>query len=237
MGYLSIPNGMLLFVPAKMVEAYQADEEWSERCRIVEYTGKPVVTAEAQRAYGRVIATIYPRVLGAPVSGTPECSSEAIKDGKLPVGTYPIAVSPGTVTTPGVEFREGVLTIVPASLTVTAKSYTRNVGEANPEFELSYKGFRNRETDTVFTVRPVITCEATVDSPAGEYAITVSGGEAVNYDITYVNGVLTVEDPTGIAEVGTSKSVNGKYFDLQGRRVSQPRRGIYVSGRRKVVVK
>lgn len=234
MGYLSVPNGMMLFVPAKMVEAYQADEEWSDRCRIVEYTGKPVVTAEAQRAYGRVIATIYPRVLGAPVSGTPECSSEAIKDGKLPVGTYPITVSPGTVTTPGVEFREGVLTIVPASLTVTAKSYTRNVGEANPEFELSYKGFRNRETDTVFTVRPVITCEATAESPAGEYEIIVSGAEAQNYDITYVSGTLTVVNPTGITEIDNRKTVNRQYFDLQGHRVAQPRRGVYIVEGKKV---
>lgn len=237
MGYMSVPNNLQLFVPEALLDDYRADDDWAERCLIEAYTGKPVVTAEARRVYGRAYATITPRVLGAPVDGTPECTCDAIKETTLPVGTYPISVAQGTVTTLGVEFREGVLTITPAPLTVTAQSYTRRVGEANPEFELTYKGFRNRETEDVFTVRPVVVCEATPQSPAGEYAITVSGGEAVNYAITYVNGVLTVEDPTGIAEIENRKSENRKYFDLQGRRVSQPRRGIYVSGRRKVVLK
>jgi hypothetical protein len=143
-------------------------------------------------------------------------------------------VSQGTVTTPGVEFREGVLTITPSSLTVTAKSYTRNVGEQNPEFELSYKGFRNRETDTVFTVRPVITCEATVDSPAGEYEIKVSGAEAANYEITYVSGTLTVVNPTGITVVERGTLNNERVYDLQGRHVTQPRRGVYIVKGKKV---
>ena len=234
MGFLGVPNNLLLFVPAAMVDAYSADEEWSGRCRIVEYTGKPVVTAEAQRIYGRTFATITTRVLGAPVVGTPECTCDAIKESTLPVGTYPITVSQGTVTTPGVEFREGVLTITPSSLTVTAKSYTRNVGEQNPEFELSYKGFRNRETDTVFTVRPVITCEATVDSPAGEYEIKVSGAEAANYEITYVSGTLTVVNPTGITVVERGTLNNERVYDLQGRHVTQPRRGVYIVKGKKV---
>ena len=132
------------------------------------------------------------------------------------------------------EFREGVLTIVPASLTVTAKSYTRNVGEANPEFELSYKGFRNRETDTVFTVRPVITCEATVERHAGDYEIIVTGAEAQIYEISYVSGTLTVVNPTGIIVVEREKSNDERVYDLQGRRVAQPRHGVYIVKGKKV---
>lgn len=234
MGYISVNNGILLFVPAKVFADYSAAPDWSSRCKVVEYTGKPVVTAEAKRAYGRTYATITPCVLGAPVSGTPECACDAIKEGTLPVGTYPITVSQGTITTPGVEFREGVLTITPSPLTITAVSYTRNVGEENPAFELSYKGFRNRETDTVFTVRPVIVCEATAESPAGEYEIKVSGAEAANYDITYVSGILTVVNPTGIVEVKDRESSDDQYYDLQGRRVVQPRRGVYIVKGKKV---
>jgi len=47
---------------------------------------------------------------------------------------------------------------------------------------------------------------------------------------------LTVEVPSGISEVkgnGQSEPV----YDLQGRRVDKARKGVYVSGRRKVVVK
>ena len=234
MGVISVPNNMRLFVPAVMVDAYSNDANWKERCLIAEFTGKPVVTAEAQRIYGRTFATITPRILGAPVLGTPVCSCDFIKDGTLPVGTYPITVDPGTVTTPGVEFREGVLTITPSPLTITVKNCTRNVGEENPVFELSYERFRNRETDTVFTVRPVVTCEATADSPAGEYEIKVGGAEARNYSITYVPGILTVVDPTGIVEVD-SQAADGKWTDLQGRRIVSPRRGIYIINRKKVI--
>lgn len=237
MGLTSVPNGCSLFVPAKTFDYYSADPDWSSRCTVIEYTGHPVVTAEASRIYGRTFATIYPKVLGAPVEGTPETSCESISVSTTPVGTYPIQVSAGTVTTLGVEFREGVFTVEPAQLTVTAQSYTRMIGEENPVFEFSCKGFRNRETDTVFTVRPVIACEATASSPAGEYDIVVSGGEARNYTITYVNGKLTVvNDPTGIQTLSATHDPQPVY-DLQGRRISQLRRGIYIRGKRKVVMK
>ena len=38
----------------------------------------------------------------------------------------------------------------------------------------------------------VITCEATSQSPAGEYPIIPSGAVAQNYEFNYVNGKLTV---------------------------------------------
>ena len=176
-------------------------------------------------------------MLGAPVFGTAETSCDVTNIATTPVGTYPISVLPGTITTTGVEYREGEFIITQAPLTITAKSYTRNVGEPNPEFELTYKSFRNRETDTVFTVRPVITCEATPESPAGEYEIVVSGAEAHNYAITYVNGTLTVVNPAGIKDLTTDGKDNEPVFDLQGRKVLQPKRGVYVTNKRKVIVK
>ena len=236
-GMSNIPNRTLLFVPAAVLDAYKADESWSDRCTIETYTGKPVVTAEASRIYGRATAIIKMKVLGAPVEGEAAFECNAVKDNHLPVGTYPITVLPGTVTTAAVEYREGVLTIEPAPLTITAKSYTRNVGQPNPEFEVTYSSFRNKETDTVFTVRPVVSCEATIDSPAGEYDIVVSGAEARNYAITYVAGKLTVvDDPDAIMALKADDSQQPVY-DLQGRRVTAPRRGVYISGKRKMVVR
>jgi hypothetical protein len=175
--------------------------------------------------------------MGAPVDGDAEASCEAISVATNPVGTYPITLKKGTITTPGVELREGVFTIEKAPLTITAKSYTRNVGEANPEFELTYKTFRNKETDTVFTKRPVITCDATVDSPAGVYDIVVSGAEAQNYEITFVNGQLTVLETAGIDGLKADGKAGQPIYDLQGRKVQLPKRGVYVSGKRKVIVK
>ena len=43
---------------------------------------------------------------------------------------------------------------------------------------------------------------------------------------------IHVTTPSGIAEIVNSKSVNSKYYDLQGRRVEQPRRGMVYLMRR-----
>ena len=83
-------------------------------------------------------------------------------------------------------------TINPAALTVTAYSYERTAGEENPTFEFSYDGWQGEDSDSVLTVVPVVSCEATAESPAGTYDIVVSGGEALNYTLVYVNGTLTV---------------------------------------------
>ena len=227
-----------VFVPQNMLSSYQADEAWSTKVKnVTEFTGQPVVTATASRIYGRTIASIETLVLGAPVLGEPVTSCDLIKVATTPVGTYPISVERGTITTLDVELREGVLTITPAPLTITAASYTRNVGEANPEFEITYKGWRNKETADVLTQKPIVTCEATPESPAGEYDIVVSGAEAQNYEITYVNGKLIVIDPLGIESLKADPTSNQPLYDMQGRKVTQPRRGIYVSGKRKVIVK
>ena len=235
MGVSGISTGTNLYVPTKILQAYGDDEAWSVRCNVKEYTGKPVVTATAARSYGRQAATIKVQVEGAPVDGEPDCTCDYIKEMTTPVGTYPITIEPGTITTKGVEYREGVFTVEPATLTVTAKSYTRNVGEPNPVFEITYRGFRNKEKEDILIAIPVITCEATAESPAGEYAIEISGGEAQNYVFTYVPGILTVVDPTGIEEVKNKTLSDGDVYDMQGRRVVRPQRGVYIVKGKKVI--
>ena len=42
---------------------------------------------------------------------------------------------------------------------------------------------------------------------------------------------------TGIEEIVNSKLSNGKYFDLQGRRVSQPTKGLYIINGKKIAIK
>lgn len=236
-GYSGIGAKSTLFVPANMVETYKADATWSAKSTILEYTGIPVVTAQATRMYGRSVAAVELSVTGAPVNGTPAYICDAISEPKTPVGTYVIVVTPGTITVPGLVCQNGTLVIEKAQLTVTAKDCQRRVGEQNPEFELTYKGFRNRETDTVFVSRPVVSCLATADSPAGEYAIEVSGGEARNYSLVYVPGVLTVVDADGIRSEMVSGRDAATVYDLQGRRVSQPRSGLYISGKRKLFIR
>ena len=185
-----VSKSVTLFVPENLVEAYQQDETWG-KCTIKPFTGKPVVKpVDASRTYGVNKSSFDYEVSGAPINGEPEITHET--ELTTPVGEYPVYCGPGNITSPDIECQDGVLTVMPASLTITAKSYTRNRGEENPEFAVSYRGWKNKENTDIFTSPLVITCDATPQSPAGEYDIVPSGVVAPNYEITYVNGTLTV---------------------------------------------
>ena len=96
----------------------------------------------------------------------------------------------------------------------------------------------------MLTKQPVVECDATETSPAGDYEIRVSGAEAQNYVFEYVSGVLTVEnDPNAITLPGTDAAREAVY-DLQGRKIDNRQsvnrklpKGIYIRNGRKVVVK
>lgn len=88
--------------------------------------------------------------------------------------------------------KEYTLSVDKAALTITANDCTKQQGEDIPELTVSYSGFKNGDDASVLTTQPTITTTATTSSPAGTYPITVNGAEAANYDITYINGTLTV---------------------------------------------
>lgn len=168
----------------------------------------PTVTANNYTIkYGDDIPSLEYEVSGGTLNGTPQISCTATKTS--PVGTYDIVVSKGTVTNNNVTYVNGKLTIEPAPLTITAKSYSREEGEENPEFEVMYSGFKNNETSAVLTKQPAVSCSATPESPAGAYPIIVSGATAQNYDITHVNGSLTVTE----ASTGTETVTEATVFD------------------------
>ena len=144
------------------------------------------------RVYGDANPTFEYTTSGGTLSGTPEISCEATTTS--PVGTYDIIVKKGSVTNEKVTFVNGTLTITKAPLKIKVGNYTKKEGEENPEFTLTYEGFKNNETEAVLTKKPTITCVATKDSSPGEYEIKVSGAEATNYEITYSNGKLLVID-------------------------------------------
>ena len=101
-------------------------------------------------------------------------------------GTYDILVAGAGATNYDISYVKGTLTITQADpVTVTAKDYSREYGEANPAFEYTTSG-------ATLTGTPEITCEATATSPVGEYEIVVSKGSITNYNVTLKNGKLTV---------------------------------------------
>ena len=88
------------------------------------------------------------------------------------------------------------------TVVVTAKSYTRAYGEANPVFEYTTEGAN-------LNVPPIITCEASNTSPVGNYSIVIKEGEATNIDATYVNGTLTITKAPLTIKVGDYTKLQG----------------------------
>ncbi|MDB5196919.1 MAG: type sorting protein [Flaviaesturariibacter sp.] len=84
------------------------------------------------------------------------------------------------------------LTVNKANLTITANNISKPEGNPNPAFTVSYNGFVNGETASVLIAPVVITTTATTASLPGTYPITPSGATAANYNITFINGTLTV---------------------------------------------
>lgn len=157
----------------------------------------------AAKSYTRIYGDDNPvfecTVKGCTLDGTPEITCEATKES--PVGTYDIIVKRGTETNYNVTYVKGTLTITKAPLKISAGTYTKKRGKDNPEFTLTYEGFKNEETKDALTKQPITTTTATKESAVGEYEVKVSGAEAQNYEISYTNGVLKIEMLLGDADV------------------------------------
>jgi hypothetical protein len=146
---------------------------------------------------------------GAALEGEPAIACEATT--ASPVGTYPIIITKGDVRNYNDSYVNGTLTITKAPLVVAVGNYSREVGEENPEFKLTYTGWKNGETEEVLLAKPVVVTTATKESEAGTYQITISGGEALNYELSYTDGELTVNVPAGIAD---ERNVRQEVFDI-----------------------
>ena len=86
------------------------------------------------------------------------------------------------------------VTIGKRPITLTADSFTVVKGAAMPTLTYQTAGLVNSDT---FTTDPTMTTSVSDTNTLGEYAIVISGGILTNgdsYQITYVNGKLTVTD-------------------------------------------
>ena len=144
------------------------------------------------REYGDENPVLEFETEGAALEGTPEIVCSADKSSK--VGSYAIELRQGSVKNYNVHFEGGTLTITKAPLTISAGNYSKKQGEAMPVFKASYVGFKNGETESVLTKQPVFSCDATESSAPADYAVSVGGAEAENYEISYEQGILTVTE-------------------------------------------
>ena len=130
-------------------------------------------------------------------------------------------------------------TITQAPLTVTADDKERHEDdEVSPELTISYSGWKGSDDESMLLTAPTIQCAVTADSPMGTYPITVSGGEARNYYLVYVNGTFTISEPVAVTSLkADTLDPDTKVYDLHGRSViwrTAPK-GIYIVNGRKVL--
>ena len=72
------------------------------------------------------------------------------------------------------------------AVTIKARSYTREYGEANPAFGYDVT------SGTITAGQPVVSCSATKTSPVGTYDIVISKGSVTNSTVNLVKGTLTI---------------------------------------------
>ncbi|MEL7147442.1 MAG: MBG domain-containing protein, partial [Bacteroidota bacterium] len=85
------------------------------------------------------------------------------------------------------------ITIAKASLSITADDQMITFGDEIPELTISYDGFVAGEDATVLDPQPTASTMATASSDAGTYDITLTDAVSDNYEITHIDGTLTIE--------------------------------------------
>ena len=185
----SVPAEYAVTISGAYAENYDISYEQG-RLTVVEADAVVVRAKSYSRQYGDENPVFEFETEGAALDGTPEIVCSAVANS--PVGSYTIEVKQGSIKNYNVHFESGSLVITKAPLSISAGNYTKKQGAAMPVFKASYAGFKNGEDESVLTKQPVFSCEANEASAPAEYAVTISGADAENYEISYEQGVLTV---------------------------------------------
>jgi hypothetical protein len=144
------------------------------------------------------------------LSGAPSLTTSAMNTSH--VGVYPIVAAVGTLSAANYKFTfvNGIFSITPAPLTITADSKSKPYGAPLPALTVSYSGLVNGDTPATFNnagnTAPTISTTATASShvAGNPYPITASGAVDGDYSISYVAGTLTVT-PVALTITADSK--------------------------------
>ncbi|HWW98006.1 MAG TPA: MBG domain-containing protein [Edaphobacter sp.] len=156
-----------------------------------------VAANNTTRTYGAANPAFTSTITGALNGDTFTITYSTTATATSPIGAYPIVptVSGAAISNYTVTITNGVLTVAPAILTVTANNASRSYGAANPIFTGTTTGLLNGDTVTT-----TFTSSAVANSPVGIYPIvpTVSGATS-NYNVVTVNGTLTItQNPSSL---------------------------------------
>jgi sugar lactone lactonase YvrE len=156
-----------------------------------------VAANNTSRTYGAANPTFTSTITGALNGDTFTITYSTTATATSPIGAYPIVptVSGAAIGNYTVTTTNGILTVAPATLSVTANNASRSYGAANPIFTGTTTGLLNGDTVTT-----TFTSSAIANSPVGTYPIvpTVSGATS-NYNVVTVNGTLIItQNPSSL---------------------------------------
>lgn len=173
-----------------------------------------VVPALSSRLYGDPDPTFAITATGLLNGDTAAVVTQRIFSGSAPTagfGSQPITILGATATNYALTFGLGTLNILPRPLTITALSFTREYGEANPAFTFSFSNLASFDTPAVIPNVAVSTSATAASSVvAGGYAISPTSGANPNYAITYAPGTLMVTPAPLVFGSGSFSRIYGQ---------------------------
>jgi len=176
----SYTNGTLSIDPAPL--SIQADDLGRPYGQ-----SNPTLTA----TYSGFVLGEGPADLSSPVILTTSAGPSSLP------GEYAIDASGASDPNYEISFSPGTLTVGKATATLVATDANKLYGSANPGFSFTASGLLNGDTEADIDTPPTLTTAANSSSPAGVYAINISGAADPKYDFSYTAGALTV-DPVSL---------------------------------------
>jgi 6-phosphogluconolactonase (cycloisomerase 2 family) len=169
-----------------------------------------VTANNASRFYGDPNPVFTGTISGIQNGDNITATYSSVADPTSPVGTYPIVPTlsdngTGALANYVVVSNNGVLTVNPAPLTVTAVSVSRLYGDANPALSVTIVGIKNGDPITAS-----VSTTADPTSPVGTYPIVATlidpTNKLGNYAVTINNGTLTVNPaPLSVTAANASR--------------------------------
>src|SRR5208282_2239602 len=158
---------------------------------------------------------------GDSVSSASLSSAGAVATAAVAGSPYSIVITNAVgsgLTNYTINYVNGLLTMTPALLGVSANNTNRVYGATNPVFTVSYNGFVNGDGLNVLSGSPVLTTSAVTNSPVGNYTITNSIGSlvATNYLVSLTNGVLTINQAGLTLTASNQAKVYGQTLNFAG---------------------
>lgn len=168
-------------------------------------SAKPVivtVNANQSKIYGEVNPDLNYTITPGGLLGADVLNGNLLRASGENVGFY--AINKGSLVAGAnyaLQFVSSSFEIKKANLTIIGDPKEKFIGTENPPLTISYTGFVNNEGVAALSAAPYIGTTATLNSGMGSYPITVGGASAINYSISYQNGILLVKPgaPTSVS--------------------------------------